>query len=270
MSISTLAPAEAWRDYRAAQAPPHHSVVGDVRVLPDVHSPQLGNRRRLWLYLPPSYWRSDRRYPVFYFQDGQNLFDRATSYAGEEWGLDETLEALSGEGREAIAVGVDHAGEQRLPEYNPFPGWWEARGEAYVSFLAETVKPLIDAGFRTRPEREHTGVVGSSLGGLISLYAFFRRPDLFSRVGALSPALWPVRGAIYDYVRQAPFVDGRVYLDNGTRENNARPMYDLLKAKGYRPRRHLKYVSEPGGEHRESAWARRLPEALRFLLPNPV
>lgn len=261
---------QTWAEYRSAHAPPHHTVVGDVRVLPDIFSPQLDNRRRVWVYLPPSYWQSDRRYPALYFQDGQNLFDRATSFAGEEWGLDETLEALSRDGLEAIAVGVDHAGEDRRREYTPFPGWWEARGEAYVDFLVETVKPLIDAGFRTRPERAHTGVVGSSLGGLISLYAFFRRPDIFNRVGALSPALWPVNGAIYSFVRQAAFVDGRVYLDNGTRENNARPMVDLLIEKGYRPGDTLKYVAEAGGEHRESAWARRLPAALRFLLPDPI
>ncbi len=255
-------------DYGTWSQNPGHTVTGDVRVWPAVYSPQLDNRRRVLIYLPPSYWHTDRRYPVLYFQDAQNLFDRATSYGGEEWQADETLEALSAEGREAIAVAVDHAGEQRQNEYNPFPGWWPARGEAYVDFLTETLKPLVDAQYRTRPEREATGILGSSLGGLISLYAFFRRPETFSRVGALSPALWPVHGAIYDFVRQAPAPDGRIYLDHGTREANARPMYALLKDKGYRPRRQLKFVAEAGGEHRESAWARRLPAALRFLWPE--
>lgn len=268
MSLSPSVTAQAWRPYRASGAPAGHTVVGDVRVCADVYSPQLGNRRRIWIYLPPSYAHTDWRYPVLYFHDGQNLFDRATSYAGEEWQLDETLEALSRAGQDVIGVALDHAHDQRLPEYNPFPGWWPARGEDYVTFLCDTVKPWIDAEFRTRPGRGHTGIVGSSLGGLISLYAFFRRPDVFSRVGALSPALWPVRGAIYDYVRAAAQVSGRIYLDNGTRENDARPMADLLQARGYHPPETLRYVIEPGGEHRESAWARRLPDALRFLLSD--
>jgi predicted alpha/beta superfamily hydrolase len=257
----------AWQDDRSGHAPSHHTVVGDVHVLADVHSPQLGNRRRVLVYLPPSYRRGERRYPVLYFQDGQNLFDRATSFAGEEWQVDETLEALSGQGLEAIAVGVDHGGDQRLSEYNPLPGGVQpARGGAYVSFLVDTLKPLIDANFRSLPDRAHTGVVGSSMGGLISLYAFFRRPDAFGLVGALSPAFWMGRGAIYEYVRAAPLVPGRIYLDNGTHENSARRMRDLLVERGYRPGRDLKYVAEKDGEHRESAWARRLPEALRFLL----
>lgn len=262
------APAPAWRPYAAWSPTPHHSVVGDVRVWPDFYSPQLDNRRRLLLYLPPGYASSERRYPVIYFQDAQNVFDRATSFGGQEWEADETLEALNAQGRAAIAVALDHGGEQRNQEYNPFPGWWPARGDAYLAFLADTVKPQIDAQFRTKPDRAHTLIVGSSLGGLISLYAFFRRPEVFGAVGALSPALWPVHGAIYNFVREAPFSEGRIYLDHGTRENSAQPMYDLLKEKGYRARRHLKFVAEAGGEHTESAWARRLPEALRFLLPR--
>lgn len=260
--------AAEWRPYAAWSPTPDHTVVGDVRVWPDFYSPQLDNVRRLLVYLPPDYWRTDRRYPVLYFQDGQNLFDRATGFGGQEWQADETLEALSAEGRPAIAVALDHGGEQRNQEYNPFPGWWPARGEAYVDFLAATVKPLIDAQFRTKPDRGHTLIVGSSLGGLISLYAFFGRPEVFGAVGALSPALWPVHGAIYTFVRAAPLVEGRIYLDHGTRENSARPLYDLLTEKGYRARRHLKFVAEAGGEHTESAWARRLPGALRFLLPR--
>jgi len=254
----------SWRDY--VQDNKEHSVVGTLKVLPGVWSPQLDNQRDILVYLPPSYHNGDQRYPVIYMQDGQNLFDRATSFAGEEWKVDETLEELSQEGLEAIAVGIPHAGEGRIAEYNPLAKPPRGRGEPYLAFVVETVKAIVDRDFRTRPDREHTGILGSSLGGLISLYAFFRYPEIFGYVGAISPALWIAQRAIYAYVRQAPFVSGKIYLDNGTHEGSARPVYDVLLDKGYRPGADILYVAEEGGRHQESAWARRLPGALRFLL----
>jgi predicted alpha/beta superfamily hydrolase len=255
-----------WHAYEVR--PGHNTVRGNIQVTLDFYSPQLDNRRTLLVYLPPSYHYSNDFFPVLYMQDGQNLFDAATAYGGVEWQVDETMEKLAEEGREAIVVGVHHAGNDRIAEYNPFPfGRWAARGEQYVAFLTDTVKPLIDSTFRTQPGRWHTGILGSSMGGLISLYAFFRRPDIFGFVGALSPSLWLAQDEIYNYVRGRPFVDGRIYLDHGTRENSAKPMRDLLRQKGYRMGQHLKYVAEKGAQHTESAWARRLPDALRFLLP---
>lgn len=243
-----------------------HTVVGDVRILPQVWMPQFQTKRDILIYFPPSYRTSEKRYPVLYMHDGQNLFDEATAYAGHDWRVDETMEALSREGFEAIVIGMYHGGEQRLIEYNPFPGKWHGRGEEHVAFVCETLKPFIDANFRTCPERAATGIFGSSMGGLISLFAFFRRPDIFGMCGAMSPSLFVNHNAIVRYARDAAFADGKIYLDNGTREPSARPMYEMLRAKGYRVRRHLKYVSERGGTHNESAWARRLPNALRFLL----
>ncbi len=256
-----------WHDYLSHTGRSHHSIVGTLKILPDFHSPQLNNHRPVVVYLPPSYSHSDRRYPVIYMQDGQNLFDRAASFAGQEWQVDETLERLSGEGVEAIVVGIYHAGEERIHEYSPFQ-WHthEGRGDLYLRFMAETLKPAIDRDFRTRAEREHTGVLGSSMGGLISLYAFFHHPQMFGFVGSLSPALWYGSGAIYQYVRYTAFAPGKIYLDHGTKENSARRMNELLIEKGYQPDKNLRYVVETDGEHSESAWARRLPEALRFLL----
>ena len=275
----------AWQDYMANKSRRGHSVVGNLKVLKKVPSPQLGNRRDLLVYLPPSYEGSDRHYPVLYMHDGQNLFDRATSYAGE-WQVDETLEALAKEGIEAIVVGVPNVGTQRMVEYNPYddPHEGAGRGEAYVAFLVETVKPLVDAAFRTLAGRDHTGVMGSSMGGLISLYAFFRHPEVFGLVGAVSPALGPGR-AIFSYVEGAPFVAGKVYMDVGSREGagleenihlvgvfsrvyqaGVRRMRDVLVRKGYRLGADFLYVEEKRAFHHESAWARRLPAALRFLL----
>lgn len=275
-----------WHDYATLFPHGKHTVVGNLKVFTDLHSPQLGNRRNLLVYLPPSYAQDDRRYPVLYMHDGQNLFDAATSYAGE-WQVDETMERLSAEGIEAIVVGVPNMGEERLSEYSPFPDARRGggRGERYLAFLTDTVKPLIDRDFRTRPERAGTGLMGSSMGGLISLYAFFRRRETFGFAGVMSPAFWFGGEAIFEYVRSCPFTPGRIYLDIGTQEssgslldrltfqaaarryrNDAEAMYRLLATKGYRLGRDLRFVEERGAGHNEAVWARRLPAALRFLL----
>ncbi len=243
-------------------------VVGDVRIVPQAWSPQLANKRDVLIYLPPSYATSEKKYPVLYMQDGQNLFDHLTAYAGQDWQVDETMERLSAEGYEAIVVGIYHGGDARLNEYNPFPGKWHSLGNEYIKFLCESLKPFIDRHFRTHTEPNATGILGSSMGGLISLYAFLSRPDIFGLCGALSPSLFVGRNAILKYARQAPFHVGKIYLDNGTREPSARPLYEVLRAKGYRERTDLKYVAEHGGKHTESAWARRLPGAIRFLLKD--
>jgi predicted alpha/beta superfamily hydrolase len=262
MTDTNLAAWVTYDEYRNAK----HSAAGDIRVLPGLYSPQLDNRRDVLVYLPPGHAAGNQRFPVLYMHDGQNLFDRGTAFGGNEWQVDETLEALSAEGLGAIVVGLPNAGEARVPEYSPFPGYGPARGDAYLAFMVETVKPLIDAAFRTQPKREHTGILGSSMGGLISLYAFFRHPQVFGLAGGMSPSLWYTRGAIYTYIRQAPFVPGKLYLDNGTRESSAARLERLLVEKGYQPGRDLLYVAEEDGRHTETAWARRLPAALRFLL----
>jgi predicted alpha/beta superfamily hydrolase len=253
-----------WRPYAKYFTGAHHVIQGTVLVLPQVRSTQLDNYRDILIYLPPSYFMSEQRYPVIYMQDGQNLFDVATSFVGVEWGVDDTLQALSAEGLEAIVVGVPNSGERRLNEYTPPTNpWWPGSGDQYVAFLIDTLKPLIDRDFRTSAVRSHTGIVGSSLGALISLYAFFARSDVFGFVGAMSPSLWVGGGLILDQVRESPKVSGRIYLDHGTHEPSAHRLADLLRHKGYAD---LKYVVDEGGRHTEADWARRLPAALRFLL----
>jgi predicted alpha/beta superfamily hydrolase len=275
-----------WQDYRAYRGDAGHTITGNVKILPHLRSPQLHNERDLLVYLPPSYERTSGRYPVIYMHDGQNLFDAHTSFAGE-WQVDETMEKLSSEGLEAIVVGIPNAGMARLDEYSPFHvlRYGGGRGDAYVAFLVETVKPLIDADFRTCSTPEHTAILGSSMGGLISLYAFFQHPEIFSLAGIMSPSLWFAQGAIYGYVKKAPFVGGRIYLDAGTREHgdgsfgrttllnrsrryyaSVRRMYRLLVKKGYRPKQDLFYYEEKWAGHEEGAWARRLPKAIRFLM----
>jgi len=164
---------------------------------------------------------------------------------------------------------------QRLDEYSPFldPQRGGGRGEAYVEFIVRTLKPAVDARFRTRAERTHTGIMGSSMGGLISLFAFFRNPEVFGFAGAMSPALWFADRAIFGYVAPQPRWAGKLYLDIGTLEGrpqvrNARLMARVLRRMTARPRVNVMYVEDQGAHHNESAWSGRFERAVRFLLPR--
>ena len=244
-----------------------------VRTLDHVWSPQLRNRRRIDVYLPATYSAGRDRYPVVYMQDGQNLSDPDTAFAGT-WELETTVDDLAHRGLEAIIVGIDHAGEARIAEYSPFADRRHGGGfgEDYVSFLVETVKPRIDRTFRSRPGRESTVIVGSSMGGLISAYAFLTRGDVFGAAGVMSPSLWYGQGRIFDVVQSVPAPKGRVYIDVGAYEGtatvrNTRRFARLLTRRGLRRKDgSLRFVEDPRGRHSEDDWARRLPDALEFLL----
>lgn len=238
--------------------------------------PVLDRQRTVRLYLPPSYGGGTRRYPVVYMHDGQNLFDDATSYAGE-WGVDETLNASAARGGlEAIVVGIDNGGALRMTELNPFdhPRFGRGEGEAYVGFIVDVLKPWIDSHYRTLAGPEHTAVIGSSMGGLISDYAIHRHSAVFGRAGVLSPAYWTAP-AIYDYAQSHPLPAGsRVYFSMGEREGESaipdvQRMHALMAAQRAEPGAvTLRIV--PGAEHNEAAWRAELPRVLDFLFaPSP-
>lgn len=265
-----------WQEYPKGNG---HTVVGTVLVSQPLYGPAKNMERRLYVYLPPSYFESTRRYPVLYMQDGQNLFDDPLSYSGE-WHVDETMEALSQEGIEGIIVGVANSGSMRSIDYSAQKRrqWGGGGGgDAYLDFLAQTIKPIVDESFRTIPDREHTGLMGSSLGGLISLYGLLKRPDVFGFAGVVSSAFWWSEGSLLPFVEKTPFVGGRIYMDVGDSEtadvmgrreaylNDSVRMDALLRRKGYKPE-DLLFVIDKGGIHHETAWGRRLPDALRFLL----
>jgi predicted alpha/beta superfamily hydrolase len=243
------------------------------RVLPAVWSPQRNSHRDIDVFLPASYRRSRRRYPVVYMQDGQNLADPHRAFGGNTWELPRAMSMLEARGIEAILVGVPNMGEERLREYSPF---FDMRhgggdGDAYLAYLERTVKPLVDRRFRTRPEREATGIFGSSMGALISLYGFFRAPETFGYVGAMSPSLWFASRAILAYIENDGAPPGRLYLDAGTEEGagtlrDARHLARILERKGYQDDIALRFVEIEGGQHAEGHWARRLVPALEFLL----
>jgi predicted alpha/beta superfamily hydrolase len=252
------------------------TVTGHMERLADVWSPQLANRREILVWLPPGYERSRKRYPVVYMQDGQNVFDAATSFSGREWQADETAARLAARGLPLIVVAVPNAGEARMSEYSPFVTERPpSRGLAarYVAFLADTVKPLVDARYRTDPSAKRTAVVGSSLGALVSLFALYERPDAFRLGGIHSPSLWFAERRMLELVAERKPPRGmRAWVDMGTLEGgtpeaqkggvaDARRLATLLEERKVAVR--LKIAR--GGRHHEDAWAARLPDALRWL-----
>lgn len=276
MTISVPLP---WREVFTDEAT--HTITGDVRIINAFPIPKLQTERRVWIYLPRSYNKGDRRYPVFYMQDGQNVFDQATSW-GSEWGVDETLEQIAQEdpALEAIVVAVDHGGDERNHEYNftinteyGFGG----KGEAYAAFLAETLKPYIDSYYRTLPEPEHTMIAGSSFGAYISLFTAIRYPDLFGRVGGISFVMWHDDGAIIELIQQSVLSPAlRVYLSIGELETD-NPEFNqtayehvalarqTLIASGV-PESRIRFNFVTGGTHHESTWSPLFPEVHRWLL----
>ena len=290
-----LSPPDGWLEY-ADWRGEAGSVVGRVLVRPGVASVEPPCSRHILVYLPPSLAAGEtgRRYPVLYMHDGQNLFDEGTSGSGE-WQVDEAMERLAGEGLEAIVVGIPNAEAADPPqpngravEYSPHPH--ENRGgggaDAYLAFIAGTVKPLIDATFPAMRDLGSTGIAGSSLGGLISLYALVARPDVFGFAGIVSPALWFAGGRLMSEHAPSlwPGENLRVYLDVGGREGDhetdparraemnrryvkdARSLRRLLVGNGFREGDDLLYVEDAEARHHESAWAARVPGMLRFLL----
>jgi predicted alpha/beta superfamily hydrolase len=260
-----------------------HTVSGEVRVWPRLAGAPGIPDREILVYLPPSLAAgrapAGRTYPTLYFHDGQNVFDERTSYAGE-WRADEALQDLAREGIEAIAVAVPNAGDARMDEYNPWrsrePFWRGGRkvggkGDAYLDWLVGAVKPLVDRSFPTSGARMETGIIGSSMGGLISVYGLVVHGDTFGLAGVVSPSIrWSDR-AILRLIEERGLPQARVHLDMGGREwrgglDDARRLRDALVGQGLVIGRDLHYVEERHALHNEPAWARRLPAALRFLL----
>ncbi len=271
----------AWRD-KIDEGPPS-TLTGDIRLHRNVPSAHLRLDRHVIVYLPPGYADlPQKRYPVLYMHDGQNIFDRATSFLGIEWEVDETVERLieAGEIEPLIVVGVYNTAD-RIHEYTQVPDPRRAGGGAddYGRFLVEELKPLIDATYRTRPERAETGVAGSSLGGLVSMYFALSLESTFSRIGVVSPAVWWANSDILDQVRDHGKTDSRVWVDIGTAEGgtggeaaeaivaSARALRDVLIDTGWVLDQDLRYFEDAGAEHNEAAWAGRMEQILKFLFP---
>ena len=243
------------------------------------HSKILPDDRRVMVYVPPQYSEEQqRRFPVFYLHDGQNLFDGRTSYlAGRTWRAHTTADGLAAKGvtEPVILVGIANTGLRRMAEYTPTrdPRLGGGEGDSYGRMLIEELKPAIDRLYRTLPEAKNTGVGGSSLGGLISLYLGLTHPEAFGRLAVMSPSIWWDHRSIFHVVnRQRAKPDLRIWLDIGTAEGgrhvrDADLLALALMRQGWRVGVDLAYAKVEGGTHDETAWAERFGDVLSFLFP---
>ena len=259
----------AWKDDFAPQEK-KHSASGNVSVIDtSFYMPQLGRNRRISIYLPAGYEKSSRRYPVLYLQDGQNIFDEFTAGFGE-WGVDECLDSLIGKGKKpCIVVAIDN-GPKRLTEYNPFyfERFGTGEGEAYVDFLVATLKPFIDFGYRTLPTKENTIIGGSSMGGLISYYAFLKFPLVFGKAGVFSPAFWTA-DSIYKMTDSlGAKTSGMAFFYMGALEGETylADMLNVTDRLGTISKAYVYTAIDPQGRHNEQAWRKWFAEFYQWIV----
>ena len=261
----------AWKDDFAG-AVKRHTVSPNVQIIDTAFiMPQLGRTRRIWLYLPPGYAKSKKRYPVMYMQDGQNIFDDFTAGFGE-WGVDESVDSMIKIGKSpCIIVGIDN-GPKRLTEYNPyeFKDFGKGEGEDYINFIVKDLKPFIDKRYRTLPTHENTIIAGSSMGGLIAYYAMLKYPHVFGKGGIFSPAFWTaeqikgltnssgknIKGTLFFYMGDK---EGEQYLED---------MQEVTEELGRNSIALIYVVTDPDGSHNEQAWRKWFPEFYNWVLAN--
>ncbi|MFZ0808954.1 MAG: alpha/beta hydrolase-fold protein [Candidatus Sulfotelmatobacter sp.] len=283
------------QEFQKTEAPPipvvpnfirAEAATGDLR-LHEFRSRTFRNTRFVRVWLPPGYddpANQGTRYPVLYLNDGQNLFEAASSFTHVEWQVDETADRLIREGviPSMIIVGLDNTGKNRIREYVPHrslhPMMMRVRGGRYPDFLIKEIMPFVGRYYRVATGPENTGLGGSSLGALIALYTGASRPDVVGHLLLESPSLWVSHRQIITESREVKIWPQRIYLATGTtesgREDVSRSMVDDVRELAGIFRRaglgddRMELVIDEGGTHHESAWARRFPEALRFLYGN--
>jgi predicted alpha/beta superfamily hydrolase len=260
---------KGWKDDHPVE-PKKHTASANVHIISENFDiPQLGRQRRIWIYLPADYATSRKKYPVIYMHDGQNLFDEYTSGYGE-WGIDEIMDKLPATD-ESIIVGIDHGGDYRITEYDPYDSkYGKGRGDDYVDFLVSTLKPYIDKNYRTKKDVKHTTIAGSSMGGLISIYAILKFPNVFGNAGVFSPAFW-IAPDIYQFAQQKSLpANARIYfvcgdIEDKTMVSDMKKMVDILQAKGI-DEANVPTVIMQGEKHNEKQWNKDFPAFYSWLI----
>lgn len=265
---------QSWEDLGAGNP---STAASNVHIMSNsFFMPQLNRNRKIWIYLPPDYQTSTKTYPVIYMQDGQNLFDNATSFSGE-WQIDETLNNLFSQGDYgAIVVGIENGGSNRINEYTPWnnPQYGGGEGDQYMQFITETLKPYVDSNYRTKSGAEYNALIGSSLGALISNYGGVKYSGVFSKIGSFSPAYWIVRDQFNNYIQTstANLSNMRIYFVAGSNESSTmasdiETVKNNLQAKGLKSTNTLVKL-DSYGQHNENYWKGEFAAAYKWIFQN--
>lgn len=259
----------SWKKRGLAYNP---SFLPSIRILSEKFEiPQLIKTRRIAALLPYNYDETDRRYPVLYLQDGQNLFDDYAPFGN--WGLDKKLAVLAAQGMgDIIVIAIDHAAEERIVEFTPSitTRLGKGDGKKYVRFLTDTLKPHVDKHFRTLPEREHTSIGGSSMGGLISIYAGLLYPEVYGKLLIFSPSLWVAPNIHFQIMHFYEPFDMKVYIYGGENEGmymipNIKRFISAIEQQGIASNIDFHLSIDPQGKHNEARWGEEFPKAIEWL-----
>ncbi|XEY23252.1 alpha/beta hydrolase-fold protein [Candidatus Uabimicrobium helgolandensis] len=273
-----------WADMGKPKLKASHTWSGIIKEHNGFLATKLGNKRNIWVYLPPNYPKSpSKRYPVLYAHDGNNVFDSRTAFLGVEWELDETAEKLVKEKkiREVIIVAIEN-NIQRQEEYTHvyMENYGGGKADLYADFIINDLKPFIDKTYRTLKHRQYTGIMGSSLGGLVSMYISWKYSDVFSMAGVVSPSVWWGNKDIIRFIKENKLKNKiKIWLDIGTLEgkmdddddeipyavHDTRLLRDTLVNNGFKLGYDLAYFEIEGARHNEAAWAKRVDKILLYF-----
>lgn len=234
--------------------------------------PQLNTTRKVWALLPHDYDYSKESYPVMYLQDAQNLFNENSGYGN--WQIDKKLAVMSEyKVGKIIVIAVEHAEEDRLKEYNVGKTiLGKGQGKKYIKFLVETLKPYVDSNFRTKKEREFTGIGGSSMGGLISIFSGLRHPDIFGKLMIFSPSLWVVPKMELKTYENSEAT--KIYLYAGGEESETMIEHvetfknKMLESEFVADKMKINLSINKLGKHNETYWSDEFPKAIEWLFFN--
>ncbi|HSN47311.1 MAG TPA: alpha/beta hydrolase-fold protein [Flavobacterium sp.] len=234
-----------------------------------IEAPQLKTTKKIWIYLPKNYDVSNKKYPVIYMHDAQNLFDAKTSYVGE-WNVDEKLDSLNAQ---VIVVGIEHGNDKRIDELTPYKNAKYGGGNAdnYLEFIVETLKPVIDAKYRTKNNIRNTAIMGSSLGGLVSYYAILKYPKVFGKAGIFSPSFWFNRKEITELTEKTTKLKTKIYFLCGDSEGDADVVADLNNINNLVSEKRCGCLNltrkkiVKGGQHNEKLWRDGFVNAYLWL-----
>lgn len=243
-----------------------------IEVIEGFEIPQLKRKRKIHVLLPHNYETSGVNYPVLYMQDAQNLFGEGSSYGN--WEIDKRLAVLASQQKgDYIIVAIEHGEEDRFNEYSPYttPKQGKGNGMKYANFIVRTLKPFIDKNYRTKPERHFTGIGGSSMGGLISIYAGLMYPETIGRLMIFSPSLWVSQKVYFDAIEFFNPLDTKIYLYGGGKEGkymipSVEKMHETIQKQGFSTEKlKIKLITNPKGEHAEKDWGAEFPKAIDWL-----